>query len=416
MVLTGGEADESAGGRLLALYDVALRAVSGRDAVYRALQGSRHGRLWAVAIGKAAAAMAQGALDALPGDIERLLVVTKYGHGCPLGPGARVMEAGHPVPDGASLEAGRALVRFLGEAPEDTGLLFLISGGASALVEVLPEGYGEAELAQVNRLLLGGGQAIDGINAVRKRISCIKGGRLARYLSGRRTLQLLISDVPDDALDVIGSGMLIPDNSCAPRSGSLPSWVERMMAQAGPAPATDDPIFKSIQSRIVASNRTARAAVAKAARESGLKVFEHDELMAGSPGVSADSLVAEVCGGEAGIYIWGGETPVTLPPEPGRGGRCQALALEIALRIEGTEGMHFLCGSTDGTDGPTEDAGALVDAGTIARGASEGLDAAGALARADAGTFLEAAGALLQTGPTGTNVMDLVIACKTDER
>jgi hydroxypyruvate reductase len=416
MVLAGGGEGEPERRRLLALYSEALAAVDGRDAVYRTLQAGRHGKLRAVAIGKAAAAMAEGALEALPGDIEQLLVITKYGHGRPLGPRARIIEAGHPVPDGASLEAGRALLGFLGEVPEETGLLFLISGGASALVEVLPEGYGEAELAEINRLLLGGGQAIDVINAVRKRISCIKGGRLTRYLSGRNTLQLLISDVPGDALNVIGSGMLVPDNSSAPPAGSLPGWVEEMMAQAGPAPVVDDPVFGTIQSRIVASNRTARAAVAAAARETELKVFDHDELLAQAPGLTADSLVAEVCEGEPGIYIWSGETPVTLPPDPGRGGRCQALALEIARRIAGMNGIYFLCGSTDGTDGPTDDAGALVDGTTVARGGREGLDAADALIRADAGTFLEAAGDLLQTGPTGTNVMDIVIACKADER
>jgi glycerate 2-kinase len=401
--------------RLLELYQAGLDAVDGRESVRSALAGRRYGRCRVVAVGKAAAAMAQGAQDVLAGDIERLLVITKHGHGRALGPGAETIESGHPLPDAASLEAGRKLLEFLGDAPADARLLFLISGGTSALVEVLPEGCGLAELTELNRFLLSGGMAIDAINAVRKRISCIKGGRLARHLGGRNALQLLISDVPGDALDAIGSGMLVPDRSVAPKPGLLPSWVERMMARVEPAPKAADPLFGLIDSELVATNRTARSAIAAAARAGRLNVFDHNELLTESPDTVAQALVSEVQAGEPGVYLWGGETPVSLPPEPGRGGRCQALALELARQIAGREEFFFLCGSTDGTDGPTEDAGALIDGGTVARGEAEGLGADDALARADAGTFLEAAGDLLQTGPTGTNVMDLVIAYKTED-
>lgn len=401
--------------RLLELYGAGLDAVDGRESVRRALVGRRgRGKLWVVAVGKAAAAMAQGAQEALAGGIERLLVITKHGHGRPLGPGVELIESGHPLPDAASLEAGHKLLRFLSRAPADARFLFLVSGGTSALVEVLPEGCGLAELTELNRFLLSGGRAIDGMNAVRKRVSRIKGGRLARHLSGHDVLQLLISDVPGDTLDAIGSGMLVPDRSPAPEPGSLPPWVERMIERAGPAPDPADPAFDTVASEVVATNRTARSAVAAAARADRLQVFDHNELLTESPRAAAEVLAAEVQAGEPGVYLWGGETPVALPAEPGRGGRCQALALELARRIAGRENLYFLCASTDGTDGPTEDAGALVDGGTVARGEMEGFSVDDALERADSGSFLEAAGDLIQTGPTGTNVMDLVIAYKTD--
>lgn len=399
---------------LLELYDAGLAAADGREAVRRALAGTRSAGVWAVAVGKAASAMAQGAADALGQDIERLLVITKYGHGAPFAADVQVMEAGHPVPDAASLQAGAALVRFLQQAPATAPLLFLISGGTSALVEVLPEGYGSNELAELNRLLLAGGQDIGTINAIRKRVSCIKGGRLARYTSGHDVRQLLISDVPGDAPDVIGSGLLVPDLSKPPEPGTLPDWIEQMMGRAGPPSAAGNAPSANIATEIVATNRSARRAVGEKVRAAGLTVFDHREPLAGEPRRCAEALVAEVQAGPPGIYLWGGETPVTLPPKPGRGGRCQALALEIARRIHGCDNLFFLCGATDGTDGPTEDAGGVVDGGTIARGEQEGFDAARAAAQADAGTFLEAAGDLIQTGPTGTNVMDLVIACKTD--
>lgn len=399
--------------RLLEFYRAGLGAVDGRNSVRRALAARPLKEVWAVAVGKAASAMAQGALDALGADLQSLLVITKYGHSRPLNhPRARVIESAHPVPDSASLAAGAALLQFLREAPGGAQLLFLISGGTSALVEVLPEGFGESELAEVNRLLLGGGEAIGSMNAVRKRISCIKGGRLARYLNDRNTLQLLISDVPGDAPDVIGSGMLVPDRSSPPDTAALPPEVRQMMERAGPVPEAGDAVFASVETEIIASNGVARGAVARAAEAAGLRVFRHDDLLSDPPPRTAEALVSEVLSGEPGVYVWGGETPVTLPPNPGRGGRCQALALEIGLRIAGREDVSFLCGATDGTDGPTDDAGALVDGATVGRGEGEGLDAGKALARADAGAFLEAAGDLIQTGPTGTNVMDLVIAYK----
>ena len=370
--------------RLLQLYQTALQAVSGERAVSRYLQ--QHpiaGPCSLIAIGKAAAAMARGAQQGLGERLRQGLVITKHGHGDPaLKPTKfRQLESSHPIPDESSLAAGEVLLRYLVGLPEGEPLLFLLSGGASSLVEVLSEGMSAEELADLNRRMLASGLSIGEMNARRKALSQIKGGKLIPFLKGRRCLQLLISDVPGDELSVIGSGPLIA-------------------------------AAENIESHIIASNDVAREALIEAALRMGLKVFNHQGHCEGD----AETLAAQFCDelllGEAGIYIWGGESTVVLPDAPGRGGRNQQLALVAARYLSGHDDVLLLAAGTDGSDGPTEDAGALVDGGSVQRGEWEGLEALDALQRADAGTFLEASGDLIQTGPTGTNVMDMVLAWK----
>lgn len=369
------------------LYQLALHAVSGEHAVAQYLaQHPLENNFSLVAIGKAAAAMAKGALKGAGQRLRSGLVITKHGHSDPsLKPELiQQLESSHPVPDEQSLKAGRVLLEFLDKLPDDEPLLFLLSGGASALVEVLPEGMSAKELGDLNHRLLASGLSIAEVNAQRKALSQIKGGKLLPYLKGRPCLQLLISDVPGDDVAVIGSGPLIGD-------------------------AAD------IDSHIIASNDIARVAIVEQARKMGLTVINHPGHFEGDAATLAARFCEILLNGEAGLYLWGGESTVVLPDNPGCGGRNQHLALAAARYLTGHDNIVLLSAGTDGSDGPTEDAGGMVDGGSVQRGEWEGLSALDALQAADAGTFLEASGDLVQTGPTGTNVMDLVIAWKWHE-
>ena len=399
---------------LLDVYRAALNAVDGRRCVARSL-GRAEGLtedISVIAIGKAAAAMLLGARDALGARARRALVVTKHGHALALDETVEIIEAGHPSPDRSSLYAGTRLLAFLAETPPDHGLLFLISGGTSALVEVLPEGVGLADLTAVNEWLLGSGLDIATVNRVRKAVSCIKGGRLLPHLGDRPTLNLMISDVPQNDPAVIGSGLLVAEPQPGNLQAELPSWLEALIGHAPPAPG--QAYRARIRHRIVADNRRALEAGAAAARARGLSVHLHEGPLTGDAAECGRELAGSLRDGPAGLHVWGGETTLRLPAEVGRGGRNQHLGLAAAEVLAGTSRIWLLAGATDGSDGPTQDAGALVDGGTVGRGQTEGLDVGASLRRADAGRFLEASGDLLQTGPTGTNVMDVVLGLKSD--
>ena len=404
-------------GLLLRGLRAALDATGGRESVRRRLTGERaFSPRFAFAVGKAAPAMMAGAFEVPGSRIERALVVTKHGHaGAVLDPGwpVAVVESSHPVPDESCLAAGHALVDFVDAVPAGADVLALVSGGASALVEVLPEGFDASDLAQVNEYLLAAGHPIGAVNRVRKRISRIKGGRLAQRLAARRTLNLAISDVPGDDPKVIGSGLLVAhaDDDIAIGGLDLPPWLVEMGRRAPPlsgAEATD-----RIRTELVARPADARAAAAGVYRTAGVDVVEHRELLEGDALEIGRRIGRALVGAEpATAHVRASETTVRLPPRPGRGGRCQSLALAAALEIRDCAGVCLLAAGTDGTDGPGEDAGALVDGGTVARGAAAGFDPERCLRAADAGTFLEASGDLVHTGPTGTNVMDLIVALK----
>lgn len=403
-------------GRLLHVYQAALAAVEGRKRVRAALAGRRPPRpVRAVAVGKAASAMLSGAFDALGADIEAALLITKHGYGPAAGalPRTECIEAGHPVPDGRSLRAGAALLRFIADAPPGGAWLMLISGGASSLVEVLPEGRGLADLQRMNERLLAGGFAIDGLNAVRRRLSRIKGGGLALHLARHgagRVLALLMSDVPDDDPGVIGSGLLhAPPTLETPPA--LPAWLGSWLEDAAPPPA-DAAVLPAIETVIVASLDLALAAAARAGAELGLDVHRHPKRLAGDAAATGRCLARTLLAAPPGLHLWGGETTVVLPAAAGYGGRCQQLALASAEVLDGCADCALLAGATDGSDGPTDVAGALVDGSTVPRGRSAGLDAARALAAADAGSYLAATGDLIDTGPTGSNVNDVVLALK----
>jgi hydroxypyruvate reductase len=398
--------------QLLHLYQTALTAVSGEAAVLRYLQHHPINETFSlVAIGKAAAAMAKGAEKALGGRLRSGLVITKHGHGDPSLDNTKFvqLESSHPIPDEQSLLAGTTLLEFLAHLPEGELLLFLLSGGASSLVEVLPDEMNTDQLEDLNRWLLASGLPIDAMNAVRKRLSRIKGGKLLPYLNGRRCLQLLISDVPGDDLSVIGSAPLIPETHPQPIPPSLPLWLSALMALQRQTEVTE---VTNIESHIIARNDLAREAVNDAAQQMGVDTINHQGHFQGEARELAAQFSEVLLNGPAGISIWGGESSVVLPEQPGRGGRNQHLALAAARHLAGHENVLLLSAGTDGSDGRTEESGALVDGGTLQRGEWEGMSISDALQAADAGRFLEASGDLIQTGPTGTNVMDLVIGWK----
>lgn len=373
-----GEEREMAPARraLARLWRVGVAAVEGRQAVARALDAAPVPRPDLVlAVGKAAVPMARAALDRF-GPLPAL-AVTKHGHGDGR-PGLEVIEAGHPLPDVDSLRAGTALLDRVAACSSGAHLLLLVSGGASALAEAPVEGLTLGDLAAETRALIASGADIAAMNARRRQLSRIKGGRLLGAFAGARVTVLAISDVQGDDIAVIGSGIgLVPQAACFAH-----------------------------ETRIVASNAVARAAVAAEAEAQGLTVQGNDESLYRDVGEAAAMIGARLRDGPPGLRIWGGEPTVVLPETPGRGGRNQALALTVAREIAGRDGIAALIAGTDGTDGPTGAAGAFVD------GASWGPGAETALSAADSGSWLAARGLLFEPGPTGTNVMDLALGLK----
>lgn len=359
--------------------------------------------------------MADGALDSLGTEIDAALIITKYGHARGSGalPALRI-ESAHPVPDDNSLAAGQALLDFIDRTPSGTTLLFLISGGSSALVELARPGIDLVDLQRAYQWLLGAGLPIAAINRIRMRLSRIKGGQLAGYLRGSRVRQLLISDVPGDDPATIGSGLLAVghDEPMPVPIPELPGWLQAMLAVAAGSPAGREP--PSIDTRIIATSRDACRAAAARAHALGYPVYLQESLLGGDAVDAGHAIAAALSRGPHGVWIQGGETVVRLPDSPGRGGRCQSLALAAAMDIAGHEDLVLLAAGTDGGDGPGQAAGGLVDGGTIARGARAGLDAGRCLLRADAGSFLDLANDLIYTGPGSTNVMDLVLGLKAD--
>jgi len=400
---------------LLQVYQSALSAVQGNLCTQRALTGhDSDGPIAVIAIGKAASSMMQGAITALGSMFDEGLLITKEGH-CDKQlqdmKNIRCLESAHPVLDQRSLYAGQVLLDFMAAQSVQGHFIFLISGGASSLVEVLPSGLCLKDLQRVNNWLLGSGLNIAAMNRVRKSLSCIKGGRLAQRLAGRDANCLMISDVPDNLPQVIGSGFLSPDIVDESQSEDMPEWI-RKLPKASPAPLPGDTCFDSVTVSIVAKLEDALQAAKKRATILGYDVYLHQNLITCDAQLAGQQLAHRLCNGKPGLHIWGGETTVCLPDKPGYGGRNQQLALAAAVELAGTKNHYFLAAGTDGSDGPTQAAGALVDGQTLWRGAQAGFDVQQTLASANAGDFLQASGDLIITGPTGTNVMDLMLAIK----
>lgn len=402
---------------LLECLQAALQAVAGRRCVteYFSQPGAiPAGKVAVIAIGKAAVSMMNGAVACLGPSLQAGLVITKAGYGIGMiGSEAtiEVIESAHPIPDTRSLTAGRRLIDFIETLPVEVAVIFLISGGTSALVEVLPEGVGLGELQTINEDLLATGVSIDVINRIRGTLSLIKGGGLLNYLAERPVISLLLSDVPNNEPAVIGSGLLYPAAQADALPANLPAALNRLLSRGMKSNSAIAQHTRPITA-VVGDNRRACEAAARAARDRGYAVHLHTALLTMGVQDAAEIIFKQLSLGEQGIHIWGGEPTVCLPAMPGRGGRNQQLALLLAQRIRGLDGIQVLVSATDGSDGPGEDAGGLVDGGTLQRGQDEGFDSGQCLQAANAGTFLEASGDLISTGPTGTNVMDIVIAWK----
>lgn len=379
--MTGGDAqlDKEAQNRVEDIWWHGVRAVRGAKSVESALRAQQVAKPdQIIAVGKAASAMLTGAQAVFGVDIPAL-VVTKYAHASPLPGPVRVIEAAHPVPDENTLVAGVEILKTVLDLTANAHLLMLVSGGASSLVELPESGLSLHALQSENARLLAEGLDIHAMNARRKELSQIKGGKLLSHFGGELVTTLAISDVQGDDLSVIGSGI-----------GQAPEFHKF-----------------SFDPHIVASNGTARSACAARAARLGLAVMTNDETLYADVYELAAEIGPALRAAPQGVHIWGGEPTIVLPPDPGQGGRNQALALALAEQISGLYGLTILVAGTDGTDGPTDAAGGVVN------GATWTEEAKRFQRLADAGHFLEGRDALFKSGPTGTNVMDLVIALKT---
>lgn len=362
------------------LWYAGVESVTGRRSVAAALRldGPFSASL-VIAVGKAACSMFLGAQPCISAST-RSIIVSKYHHidpDCRATAATGIFEAGHPVPDKNSVLAGETILHAITRAhPHDT-LLLLVSGGASALVEVLPPDFALTQLQATTASLLGSGKPIAEINDIRSRMSRIKSGRLLAHFRGSDARVYALSDVEGDALAVIGGGIGDPCRTSA-----------------------------NVIARVVASNAVARIAAAEEAERRGLPVRVNEESLYKDVKTLAGEISARLVGGPSGVYIWGGEPTIELPPKPGTGGRNQSLALAIARQLRGASAISVLVAGTDGSDGPTEYAGAHIDGETV----DDPDEADVALANANAGEFLARRQCLFKSGPTSTNVMDLVIA------
>ena len=400
-----------------AIIRSSLNAVLPDEAVRRALKAfaPRGGRVLLVAAGKAAWQMAHAAVEAL-GRVDGGVVVTKYGHVKGEIPGVTCCEAGHPVPDENSFAATeKALALVQGLTAEDT-VLFLLSGGGSALFErpLLPR----EELQDITSQLLASGADIVEMNTIRKRLSAVKGGRFAQACAPAEVFSIVLSDILGDPLDMIASGPAVPDTStCAQALAIAEKYHLDLSEQAKTLLQQETPkALDNVTTRITGSVRELCTAAANACRELGYEpILLTDQLCceAREAGSFLGSIVRTHTGhGKKLAYIAGGETVVHLTGR-GLGGRNQELALAAAPAIAGRNAAVFSVGS-DGTDGPTDAAGGYVDGETLAALAAKGWNVFDTLQHNDAYHALRAVEGLIMTGAPGTNVTDVAVALLRD--
>jgi len=413
----------------LTIFKAALRAANPSAGVSRALaqvrdHAAHYRNIYVVGAGKAGAAMAGAAERVLGRRITRGLLNVKYGHLARLRR-IELNECGHPVPDQRGVEGARRIAEIAAGAGPDDLVICLISGGASALLPFPADPITLDEIQEVTKLLLASGASIHEINTVRKHISQIKGGQLARLAHPAQVLSLLLSDVIGDDLDVIGSGPTAPDASTFEMAGgilekygifarapaSIRERVER--GRRGEIPETPKPgdlIFARVRHEVTGSNRLAVDAAAARARQLGFHTLVLSTFVEGETREIARmhaAIAKEIV--RAGrplkppaCVITGGETTVTLRGH-GLGGRNQEFVLSAAVDISGLPNVVVFSAGTDGSDGPTDAAGAIADGRTLARDPR----ASDFLARNDSYHYFEALGDLIVTGPTNTNVMDV---------
>jgi Putative glycerate kinase len=405
---------------LRALFEAAVRAASASERLIASLPDPPKGRTVVVGAGKAAAAMARVVEDNWTGPLEGL-VVTRYGHGLPT-TRIEVVEASHPNPDEAGQRAAArilALARSLG--PDDL-LLCLISGGGSALLALPAEGLTLADKQAVTKALLRSGATIAEINAVRKHLSAIKGGRLAAAAAPARVLALLISDVPGDDPSVIASGPTVPDPTSFEEARAVLAKYRiepsapvraRLASTADETPKPGDPRLAASRLAMVATPQDALEAAAALARDAGYHPLILGNAIEGEArdvalvhaGMARQAVMYRQPAAPPCVLLSGGETTVTIRGS-GRGGRNGEFALALAVALAGEQRVWAIACDTDGIDGVEDNAGAIVRPDTLARAVAAGLDAKSMLASNDAYGFFSALGDLVVTGPTRTNVND----------
>ena len=397
-----------------AIVRASLKAVLPDEAVARALKDFRpgSGKTVLVAAGKAAWQMASAAVKAL-GKVDEGIVITKYDHVKEDIPGITCCEAGHPVPDENSFQATAKALELVGRLTENDTVLFLLSGGGSALFEQ-PLVPGE-EMQAITKELLACGADIVEINTIRKRLSAVKGGKFALACAPARVFSIVLSDIIGDPLDMIASGPAYPDSSSSAEAQAIAAKYDlNLSAKAAELLKQETPKqLDNVETHITGSVRELCAAAAAKCRELGYEpmlLTDHLDTEAREAGrFLADVLLTHKDDGRKLAFIAGGETVVHLTGK-GLGGRNQELALAAAPGIAGIQNAAVFSVGSDGTDGPTDAAGGYVDGETARVLREKGLDIAAVLQDNDAYHALEAADGLIVTGPTGTNVNDVAVA------
>lgn len=432
------------------LQHAALRAVDPAEAVYKFI--SRVGdqllidthayslrnfeRVFVVGAGKAAMPMADAVCEVLRDQLSGGVIITKYQHvDRALPDQVRVHEAGHPVPDQHSIDATHELAALLRSATTRDLIIAVISGGGSALMALPADGLSLADVQATTQLLLRAGATIHQINSIRKHLDDIKGGGLARLANGTAIVTLILSDVIGDDLSVIASGPTVPDPSTFADAwrvienfnliDQLPPAVRARLERGlngaiADTPKPGDAIFERVQTVIIGSNARAAQAAELAAKQLNFNTLLLSTFIQGEAREVAQvaaAIAKEIHRhnrpvAKPACVIWGGETTVTLKGH-GLGGRNQELALAAAIAIDGLPNTLIAALGSDGTDGPTDAAGAIVTDDTLSRARAIGLDAHAHLADNDAYHFFRPLGDLIVTGPTGTNVNDLLFILVT---
>ena len=395
------------------LFDIAVKAALPDEVMGAHLPEPPKGRTVVIGAGKGAAQLAQTFERLWDGPVSGV-VVTRYGYAVPCAQ-IEIVEASHPVPDAAGIAATEKLISVLEGLTEDDLVVALICGGGSALLAAPPEGFTLEDEQALNKALLASGAPISAMNALRRRFSRVKGGRLAQMAAPAKLVSLVVSDIPGDVLPDVASGPTIPteDADCAALIKSygidLPPAVEAyLLSDAAAPPAPDHPSFARIETRLLASAQQSLLAAAAAAEAAGIAPLILSDALEGESrevGAVIGAMARYRAGEGPVVLLSGGETTVTLKGK-GKGGPNTECLMGLAQAIDGTEGIAALSADTDGIDGSEDNAGAFVDGSTVARLREAGLDPQALLANNDAWTGFDALGDLFVPGPTGTNVND----------
>jgi hydroxypyruvate reductase/glycerate 2-kinase len=424
------------------IFNSALSAIDSYDSVKlyadkirSAYKDGKFERLIVIGFGKAACQMAKAVEDGLGDLIVAGIIITKYGHVSYQLSKIKIHEAGHPIPDENGLRGAEEIIKLLKSADGNTLVVCLVSGGGSALLVSPYNGITLNEKQEITEMLLKAGANINEMNAVRKHISKVKGGRLAEIACPAKIISLILSDVIGDRLDVIASGPTSPDNTTyddalrvLERYGLMDTAPQNIIevlrkGKNGLIPETPkngNTIFESIENIIIGSNKAALDAAKQKAEALGFNAEVISTEIAGEARDAGKRLAdialkhsSNCLNGSSGLnglncFISGGETTVTVRGS-GKGGRNMELALSFAMAVESMDGITLLSAGTDGTDGPTDAAGAIVNGDTIKKARATGLDPQEYLNNNDSYNFFKKIDGLFVTGPTGTNVMDIQI-------